>query len=183
LVPAAQQPLLAKTYDEHDGQNGYDRGHQIASADRLMSSSVNATTYYYTNMTPQRTAFNGQAWAALEEDVRGWATEADEFYVVTGCVISDNPDKAHDNNGDEVSIPRYYYKALLRKKGGNWTACAFWFDHKNYPTTAQFNNNPGNWRISVRSLEEKAGVNFFPNLEGVVGKTEYDRIESTATAF
>lgn len=182
-VPNQQQAVLYNAYSEYNNGAGYDKGHQIPSADRRLSKAVNKTTYYFTNVTPQSHDFNGQAWASLEDMVRDWALNSAEFYVVTGCVVSTNLGKAHDNNGNEVIIPGYYYKALLRKVGANWSACAFWFNHANYPTKSQFDADPGNWRISVDILEEYTGIDFFPNLIGVIGQTQADQIERTATAF
>ena len=186
LVPKSEQALLASTYSEYQSNgNGYDRGHQIPSADRLNYSS-NVTTFYYTNMTPQHTKFNGQAWAQLEDDVREWATASGVkmLYVVTGCVVSGSTSKAHDNNDKAVTIPTHYYKVLLREKtDGTYSACGFWFDHENYPTQNQYTSNRGNWRKTVDWIEQQTGIDFFPNLEGVVGKTKYEQIESTATAF
>ena len=137
-------------------------------------------------MTPQHTNFNGQAWQALEDDVRDWATASDVemLYVVTGCVVSSNGSKAHDNNNKTVSIPTHYYKVLLRcKKDGSYSACGFWFDHENYPTQSQYKSNRGNWRKSVKQIEELTGIDFFPNLIGKVGEDKAKSIEATATAF
>lgn len=38
--------------------SGYDRGHMCASYDRQYSKEANHQTFYYTNMQPQRNAFN-----------------------------------------------------------------------------------------------------------------------------
>ena len=40
-------------YGLERGIDGYDRGHQLPSADRLTTKADNATTFYYTNITPQ----------------------------------------------------------------------------------------------------------------------------------
>ena len=185
LLADNSQPNLSGTYKEYkaDG-SGYDRGHQIPSADRL-NYAENVSTFYYTNMTPQHTRFNGGAWGTLEDDVRGWATAngTDMLYVVTGCVVSGSTRKAHDNDGKEVTIPTHYYKVLLRYRNGAYTACGFWFDHEDYPTVSQYKANRAGWRKSVDQIEALTGIDFFPNLIGVVGQAQADAIESNATAF
>ncbi len=36
----------------YNGITGYDRGHQIPSADRTCTTEANTQTFYFTNMTP-----------------------------------------------------------------------------------------------------------------------------------
>ena len=88
--------------------NGYDRGHQIASADRLASSVMNQQTFYWTNVTPQLSNFNQNIWEKLEEQVREWSKASngtDTLYVVTGCVVGENSRKLSDHDGRQVAVP------------------------------------------------------------------------------
>ena len=78
-VPREDQPRLDWAYD-----GGYDRGHQLPSADRL-TRAANQQTFYFTNMTPQiGRRFNQGIWANLETKVRSVAIACDTLYVVTG---------------------------------------------------------------------------------------------------
>ena len=49
----------------------YNRGHQVANADRRVSNLANDQISYYSNLTAQRSNFNSGVWAALEGRVRG----------------------------------------------------------------------------------------------------------------
>ena len=176
----AYDPLRAIPNDEQAAPGGYSqysRGHQIPSADRLGSRMMNNSVFYMTNITPQESGFNSGVWGTLEQKVRAWADNSDEFYVVTGCVVK-NSTKTVTSNGLTITVPTHYYKALLRKKGSTYTACAYYYAH--FGGKSSFAESD---RISIDKLEEYTGVDFFPNLEGVVGKTKYDQIEATATAF
>ncbi len=66
-----EQAILYSAY-----RGGYDRGHQLPSADRL-NRADNTKTFYFTNMTPQKNVFNANIWGALEGKVRGWANACD----------------------------------------------------------------------------------------------------------
>lgn len=149
---------------------GYQRGHQIPSADRL-TEEANFETFYGTNMTPQLGNLNGQAWARLESKVRVWANAFDTLYVVSGADIKGSSKKVQDNDGKAVTVPVGYFKALLgyKKSGtiadtganGGYTAIAFYFDHTPY------DNNDSvimSLKMSVDELEKKLGYDFFPNL-------------------
>ncbi len=155
------QPNLGK------GFNGYDRGHQIPSADRTRTKELNATTFYYTNMTPQiGKGFNQTIWASLENAVRGWCSGTDTLYVVTGAMPTTETDKhidyTEDNDGDNVAVPKYYFKALARRISatGGYQTLAFKMDNKKYS-----GNNYAQYALSVNELEEITGFEFFPQID------------------
>ena len=154
------------------GISGYDRGHQIPSGDRTCSRTINEQTYYFTNMTPQiGQKMNQSIWADLETAVRGWSS-GDTLYVVTGAMPTTATDKqiqyAKDNNGKDIAIPKYYFKALARKVGGNYQTIAFKLDHRAY--NSQHEKYMDN-AISVSELENMTGFTFFPSLPSEVKKT------------
>lgn len=78
---------------------------------------------------------NQSIWEDLETAVRGWSS-GDTLYVVTGAMPTTATDKqiqyAKDNNGKDIAIPKYYFKALARKVGGNYQTIAFKLDHRAY---------------------------------------------------
>ena len=154
------------------GISNYSRGHQIPSGDRQRKDcDMNNQTFYYTNMTPQlQNGLNGDIWAQLEGAVRGWSSGIDTLYVVTGAMPTTATDKqiqyAKDNNGKNIAIPKYYFKALARKVGGNYQTIAFKLDHKAYSDTQYMK-----YAISVSELENMTGFTFFPSLPSEVKKT------------
>ncbi len=182
-IPRNMQPMLYHGFWSDNGKR-YDRGHQCPSADRLTTSSVNATTFRYTNMTPQLSGFNQGIWAALETRVRSWSYSFDTLYVVTGCVVDDSDEYAYDNVGAAVKVPAAYYKALLGYKSNNtvgitgsthgYTGIAFYFEHSNYS-----DDNYLKQAMTIKELEKKTGMDFFVNLESAIGKERYEKVEST----
>lgn len=178
-VPRQYQPVLMGG----SFPGGYDRGHQLPSADRL-GAGINETTFYGTNMTPQRGSLNEVAWAALEGMVRSWASSFDTLYVVTGCDIRGYTQTARDNDGKQVAVPVGYFKALLGFKKnlsigntatqGGYTAIGFYFNHEAYDTSEIMDQS-----TTIDELESMMDMDFFPNLEAVVGSNYYAKIEST----
>jgi len=175
-LTTAEQPTLFSAY-----KGGYDRGHQIPSADRLTYAD-NVKTFYFTNMTPQLNSLNGQIWATAESKVRGWASSCDTLYVVTGCVVKGSTKKAYDNNGKAVTVPVGYYKAVLRyvKNGtlgySGYMGLAMYFEHKAY-SQSNITKSMTDIVMSIDALEAKIGVDLFPNLATVAGKTVSDNVE------
>ncbi|HOG25510.1 MAG TPA: DNA/RNA non-specific endonuclease [Bacteroidales bacterium] len=164
-VPKRYQPVLFSSF----GGSGYDRGHQLPSADRLYSDEVNASTFYFTNLTAQNGSLNQNLWGNLEVYVRGWAQACDTLYVVTGAMIqtaeNKNIDYVEDNNGNKVAVPKLYYKVLLKYKAGQtenggYSSIGFWYENRThtalYPTAADAR--------SVKDMETLTGFDFFHNL-------------------
>ncbi len=180
-VPEQYQPVIA-----FGGfQGGYQRGHQMPSADRLEYES-NVTTFYGTNMTPQRGELNEIVWAALEGKVRDCSRQMDTLYVVTGADIAGSTEYALDNMGKKITVPVGYYKALLGyKKGGSigsstggYIAIAFYFEHKAYAA-----DDIKAQSMSVAELEKKLGYDLFVNLPAAVGESTAAKVESEVDAW
>lgn len=153
--------------------NGYQHGHLCASADRLYSRTANDQTFYMTNMSPMLGDFNSNYWVTLEGLVQKKgrdATFADTLYVVKGGTITENYVLKRVASG-RIVVPKYYYMALLKVKNGNYSAIAFWMEHKRYGysgnTTAPLSDMKQH-ALSVDRLEELTGIDFFHNLPDVV---------------
>lgn len=165
-VPAEYQRTRADF-----GAKGYDRGHICASADRLYSREANDDTFYYTNMSPQRNGFNTGIWVDLEAKVQTWGRScgaSDTLYVVKGGTI-DQEDQVsgYINNDRTKPIPKYYYMALLFKKGESFKAIAFWLEHTSQPKTTKL----ADYALSIDALEEKTGIDFFSALNDQLEKS------------
>lgn len=160
-------PLISTEYQRVQadfGKKGYDRGHLCASHDRLYSREVNEQTFYYTNMSPQRNSFNAGIWQTLEGQVQSWGrscTSSDTLYVVKGGTIDkEDQIKGYIDNDRSKPIPKYYYMAMLFKKGESFKAIAFWLEH----TDTQKSLKLSDCALSIDELEEKTGIDFFPSL-------------------
>lgn len=149
----------------------YTRGHQIPSADRTASSSMNNQTFYMSNMTPQGYDFNSGIWAALESRIRGYKCN-DTLYVVTGAHWDD--DCSYIKR--KYPVPTHYYKVLLRTISGNTgksvtdtkrsdlKCIGFWLEHSASGTINK------SYCKSVAEIERLTGHTFFPDVD--VDKTQ-----------
>lgn len=177
-VPKRYQAELYSSY----GVDGYNRGHQLPSADRTATVLLNESTFYFTNMTPQNSALNQGVWGTLEGKVRNWADGCDTLYVVTGAVLpqSGSIKYLQDNRGENVAVPDAYYKVLLRysaadaSTNGGYSAIGFWFENRAYSGTAV----TAEYARSIDEIESLTGFDFFTNLNETVEQT----IEGAYTA-
>lgn len=161
----AWDPSIPAKYstDNWFARSGYTRGHLVASDDRIASHRTNAQTFYYSNISPQREEHNSGVWLHLEKKVQSWGRSnrfRDVLYVAKGGTIRDDQVEGRRLRGKMV-VPRYYWMALLLKKGGEYHSIAFWTEHRAY--TREESNLRG-LAISVDELERRTGLNLFYNL-------------------
>lgn len=176
-LPRNMQPVLNKGF-----RGGYDRGHQLPSADRL-SREANIQTFYGTNMTPQIGSLNQHGWAALESAVRTWGRGFDTLYVVTGCLVDGTMGVAYDNDDKAVTVPSAYFKALLGYQKnptvgiapttGGFTAIGFFYPHEKYSGDYMEKS------MTIDELEHETGIDFFVNLPAKIGESLAAKVEST----
>lgn len=159
----ADDPELSSEYwTKKEDYKNYDRGHLVASNDRRYCKEANEQTFYYSNMSPQLANFNQKIWQKLEENVKAWTQDAslrDTLYVVKGGTIADDQILTY-NGPSNVAVPKYYFMAVLARKGETFQSIAFWLEHKVYSEPYDLKGKA----ISIADLEKKTGIDFFPVL-------------------
>lgn len=166
--------------------DGFDKGHLCASEDRVYSKEANAQTFYYSNMSPQMSSFNGGFWASFEILVQKWARSGayDKVYVVKGGTAdqllvnftgtrngNDGVLPQTDANGftkKGLACPKYYFMAILSEKGEEYHAIGFWMEHRDDYGFEYDNFAPADvmktYALSIDDLEKNTGLDFFCNL-------------------
>ena len=92
-------------------RSGYDRGHLAPAADMAFSWQTMADSFFMSNMSPQKPAFNRGIWKDLEALVRGFAITERKIVVVTGPIL---PKKKTVTIGtNQVTVPTHYYKVIF----------------------------------------------------------------------
>jgi endonuclease G len=136
-------------------KSGYDRGHLAPAADMKWSVEAMEESFYLSNMCPQDKSFNRGIWKKLEEQVREYAKHNKQIKVVTGPILQEGLPVLGPNR---ISIPRFFYKALLDYSQPSVKAIAFLMknEHSELPLS--------HFVISIDSLEKISGIDFFPLL-------------------
>lgn len=163
-------PKVPKAYDTSTffRHSGYSRGHLVASEDRIYSREANEQTFYYTNMSPQLQSHNAGIWHRLENKVQQWGRDrnfCDKLYVAKGATIREDQIEEKRLAG-KVVIPRYFWMAVLMKKGSSYHAIAFLTEHRNYGRSEHIED----MTLSVQELEKFTGLDFFYHLPDKVEK-------------
>jgi endonuclease G len=130
--------------------SGYDRGHMAPNGD-MNNTAAQYDSFSLANMVPQAPKNNQEVWRKLEEAVRSVVTKQHkDAYVLTGPVFEG---KRLKTIGKGVIVPTAVYKAVYLPKQG--IIGAYY---------APNNNSQQVKVVSVCYLEEKLGINLFPQL-------------------
>lgn len=142
-------------------KSGYDRGHLAPAKAMSISKESMRESFFMSNMSPQVGSFNRQIWRFLEAQVYKWSKESDSMYVVTGPVLESPLGTIGEN---KVSIPRSYYKTILRFKNNEITAIGFLL--KNKKTKEKFLK----FASSIDHIETITGIDFYHQLNDTLEK-------------
>lgn len=137
---------------------GYDRGHLCPASDRAISLDKMSETFYMSNISPQIPGFNRGIWKQLEENVRDWAANMHNLYIVTGPIL-DNPELSKKiGYANKITVPREFYKVIVDLEGGKQKGIGFIIPN-------QDSDRPLNeYVVSIDQIERRTNLNFFPKL-------------------
>ena len=181
FIATKKQPNLRKTYQE-GSVDGYIRGHLCPSNDR-MRSGMNEQTFFYTNMAPQDPYLNGGLWAWLEEHVQQLALEAQDAWVITGCIDTDRDNWVTDVTGKHIAVPEAFFKAVLLRypndagTGERYEAHAWVVDNRSYGFSG-FEQKAKTLEVSIDRVESIIGLDLYPNLVRLVGSVVANAVEA-----
>ncbi len=147
--------LTATTDDYY--KSSFDRGHLLPSADRNASRAENRETFNLSNISPQKSALNRNAWADLEQQVRDWALRYDTLYVVTGGVFKG--DSLGYIGENRVTVPERFFKVVMSVREGRYNAIGFVL-----PNSTQLRDDYMGYSMNINRVERITGIDFFDNM-------------------
>lgn len=136
--------LTGSATNQDYSKSGYDKGHLAPAGDMKSSPQAMKESFFFSNISPQLPGFNRGIWKTLEEQVRVWAQLFDTLYIVTGPILKTNLPTIGNNN---VSIPNYFYKAILVYSNAHIQGIAFIMPH------ASSNNSIYSYAVPIDSVE------------------------------
>lgn len=150
--------------------SAYHRGHHAPAEDFTDNKQQMAESFYLSNMSPQTPSLNSGAWAQLEARVRRWVAEDRVTWIITGALIYDPAEETADADGwieyytigAGVAVPTHLFKIVVGEgANGGLSATAYVVPNQKLPAGYDMDD----YRQSVRWIEERAGLDFMPELE------------------
>lgn len=181
-------PINVQVNESMHRNDGFGKGHLCASEDRVYSEAANKQTFYYSNISPQLNELNTGFWQSLENKVRSWGRSVpntyDELFVTKGASLNDllinfigtpvyDPPQTPKTDGNGFTVnglacPKYYFMAVLSKKGEIYQAIGFWVEHKEGLPKNPSVEELKACALSIDDLEKKTGIDLFCNLPDVI---------------
>ncbi|CAK0783055.1 hypothetical protein CVIRNUC_006250 [Coccomyxa viridis] len=167
--------------------SGYDRGHMAPAANHKESADTMLETFGLSNICPQvGRGFNRDYWARFERFVSLLTRTSDDVYIVTGPLYL--PSKTplgymmqHPMIGlppRMVAVPTHFFKVVLAERAsggaeGDQQVALGAFVLPNAPV--QPDTPLTAFSVPVESLEEAAGLEFFPGYLSAERRASDDR--------
>lgn len=163
--------------------SGFDRGHNIPSADRTSSVDANSATFLMSNMIPQAPNNNQKAWADLENYLRARVLEGNEVYIVMGSYgtggVGSGGSLTNTIANGKVNVPSNVWKVAIILPAGDNDISRVTANTRVIAVNTPNNNNIDldwkKYRVKVRDIEKLTGYDLFSNLP----KSIQDAIENT----
>lgn len=151
--------------------SGFDRGHNVPSADRTSSTNANSATFLMSNMIPQAPQNNQQTWNNLEGYLRTKVLEGNEVYIIMGSYgIGGSGSKGSASTIAEgkVTVPSNIWKIAVIIPAGNddinRVSASTRVIAVNTPNLNTIEADWKKYRVSVRSIEAATGYNLLSGL-------------------
>lgn len=153
-------------------RSGYDRGHMISPADLYYKGPVTvAEAYYMTTVTPQTPWLNRRLWNGLEKRVREVAASTGrQVFITAGPLFIKPADNSNFQfntiaNGT-ITVPTHFFRimAMHTQTGGIKVFAVV------VPNATEGALTLDEYLVSVETIEQYTGLNFFPFLSGPVAR-------------
>lgn len=153
--------------------SGFDRGHNVPSADRTSSVNANSATFLMTNMIPQAPQNNQQTWNNLEGYLRTKVLEGNEVYIIMGSYGAGGVGSAGTGvvttiAGGKVTVPSNVWKIAVIIPAGNDDISRVSATTRviavNTPNINTISTDWKQYRVTVRDIEKATGYNLLSRL-------------------
>jgi endonuclease G, mitochondrial len=168
--------------------SGFDRGHNIPSADRTKTVTDNSATFLMTNIIPQAPLNNQETWVGLESYCRTLVNAGNELYIIMGNYGVGGSGSAGAKNtiaGGKVTVPSRIWKVVVVLPVGAEDVSRVTASTRviavDTPNSNDVSSLWGAYRTSVDALEAATGYDLLSALPPSVQAALETRIDNGPT--
>lgn len=155
--------------------SGFDRGHNVPSADRTKTKADNSATFLMTNFISQAPNHNRQLWENMERYCRSLAEQGNELYIIMGSYGSGGTGSAGIRSSlanGKITVPARIWKVVVILPAGSKGAASVSTTTRviavDTPNTDSVSASWGIYRTTVDNIEGATGYNLLSNVPGNV---------------
>ncbi len=157
----ADERTRARVESKAYSHSGYDRGHMAPNHAIAVCYGIDAQreTFLMSNVVPQKHGLNAGFWMAMEQRIiKRYAPRFGDAWVICGPIYDKTKPPQKLRAG--INVPSAFFLIVSKKSDEGIGTQAFIVPHQEIKERA----DPGKYLASIREIEEKAELNFFPNL-------------------
>ncbi|XP_029016810.1 endonuclease G, mitochondrial isoform X2 [Betta splendens] len=156
------------TNDDYRG-SGFDRGHLAAAANHKWSQKAMGETFYLSNVAPQNSHLNQNAWNNLEKMCRSLTKFYLNIYVCTGPLYL--PRQEDDGKlyvryqvigRNHVAVPTHFFKVLILEQADGHGVELRSYVLPNEPVDEKIPLE--RFLVPIETIERASGLLFVPNI-------------------
>lgn len=136
----------------HYKRSGFDKGHMMENASADYDKQAQLETFLLSNIVPQNSNLNRNAWAYLERSTRIAAKRYGTVYVITGAI----PSKNNFLKKGHINIPAYMYKIINIPSQNKTTVILVPNDN----SVAKDKILTSKYKSSIEEIEKMTGIRF-----------------------
>lgn len=150
-------------------KTGFDKGHLCPSGDRTKTVIDNQTTFLMSNMVPQAPHLNRGPWKLLEEHCRSHLKGRDLWIIAGPHGTGGSGSLGHKGKiSGKINVPSSCWKVVMIVDNGKEPDAETTAYGVIMPNTQRLGDHWEEYKVTVRSVEELTGYNFFSELPKIV---------------
>ncbi len=149
--------VKTKSATQRDYNNsGYTRGHLVPAGDMAFDTAAMRETFFMSNISPQKKAFNNGIWKELEENVRDWTYKNEMLYIISGPIFQNASQKI--GKEIKITVPTDFYKVLLDYNSSEKNGIAFIIPNELSEKRLE------DYMVTIDEVEKITGLDFFDSM-------------------
>jgi endonuclease G len=168
--------------------SGFDRGHNVPSADRTNTARDNSATFLMTNIVPQAPQHNRELWENLERYCRSQVEGGSEAYIIMGNYGKGGTGGAGFMTtiaAGKVTVPSRIWKVVVILPKGSQGAASVTTTTRviavDTPNSDTVSSSWGMYRTSVDAIEATTGYDLLSNVDRTVQTQVEARVDMGPT--
>lgn len=168
--------------------SGFDRGHNVPSADRTRTAEDNSVTFLMTNIIPQAPTNNQETWANLEDYTRELVEDGNEVFVIMGNYGTGGTGtngQAQTIAQGKVVVPAQIWKVLVVLPEGDDDISRISTSTRviavNIPNINSLSTDWGTYRTTVDAIEQATGYDLLSNVSEAIQGVIENQVDSGPT--
>ncbi len=162
--PDPDLPGNEQAVDKSYTNSGFSRGHIVPANDMSWSKASYDTTFYLSNVVPQKQTFNAGTWLGAEDAFRNYVVDKNvTMWNFSGVYATVESEPSIGTAPNTPTVPQCYYKLIAAPQGDGkpYKVLALIYHWDDFAKQRTWPNAV----TTVAQVETRTGIDFFNGLD------------------